>query len=481
MSSGSRILSLCGSIAILLVAVLGYVFAKAAYSPTSLFVAVMGMLFLVAIFIFYKDDCPWLKGQPLKCSTVFLIGYIITHFQVYIDVLLENIHPDDPFFMVDSSLIAKGAFLSLIGLGAFFCGYYVSKGKVIKCKKSPKVVSLGGLLTFTAIMFFVWIGVVGLNRVVYGGYAIEDEQNILLPYVSLIFSMTLWGYIFFHARNFKVRQQRPSLTFYVTSLGWFNIILFAYLTISFAVGGRSISMATACIYFLGYVYSSQVRLSKLKIFIAILGASVFLRFIGEIRTSETGVSIQERIVQVFNSENELPSFSPNTLELAGSIRCLHLALDYVPKYHSFLLGRFQLGYIMSVIPSGSRWSMLLGIMPSEFRYIGSASFVTWVRQGDNPNSGDGTTCVADIYLDFGVVGCIFAFFIWGFWVRRFDVNLYSPFFSPSLLYSFVFVYFGKAIFVSRSSILFELKSVIYLFAVIFVYELLCSKKSIPSN
>lgn len=464
---------------VLLMAIFFYFFSGGEYDRSILLTELILASILLFSFIFIGDEYAWLKGQAFKCSTLFLLGYIIVHFQLYCDVLLGNISETDRFFMVNPAVINKGGAISLAGLSSFFLGYCCSKGKIFKAK-SAGYVSIGGLIAFSAILLFVRFFLVGFDRFVYGGYA-SGGGNPLTPYISILLEMSLWACIFFHSRNFRIKGIAPSLGHFVLSFGWYNALVAGYVLSSFMLGGRQMAIAVVCIYFLGYVYASGVRISKMKLVALSVVAAFVLTFVGLARSSSTGESLSSRIATALDTEFTTDTISPYTLELGGSVRCLHWGLENVPSTHPFLFGRFQLSNICSIVPTGSRWMMLTGILPPERRYATSADFITWLIQGEVPTSGDGSTCVVDLYLDFGFWGCVFGLFTWGFWVRRFDVNLYVPHIVSPLLYAFIFVYLGKAIFLSRSSILFELKSVFWFFIIIFTYELFFSKKSFSTR
>jgi hypothetical protein len=169
------------------------------------------------------------------------------------------------------------------------------------------------------------------------------------------------------------------------------------------------------------------------------------------------------------SIERLNSISPFTQELAGSVRTLHKVVEFVPSVFGYVGGRLQIQQVLSIIPTGSRWLVLAGVVPNEFRFAGSAAYATWLLEGDNPTSGAGSTCIVDFYLDFGVPLVVAGMFVFGFWVRRFDVNMYGST-IPLWLSVSILVYLSRMIYVSRSTVLFQLKLVAWVFALLFVYQ-----------
>ena len=76
--------------------------------------------------------------------------------------------------------------------------------------------------------------------------------------------------------------------------------------------------------------------------------------------------------------------------------------NYVPRFHDYYFGKIQFGKVVAFLPFGQR------VLQLDAREYHSHSILTWlITQGAY---GTGTTAVADLYLDFGVVsvgiGCL---------------------------------------------------------------------------
>ena len=111
------------------------------------------------------------------------------------------------------------------------------------------------------------------------------------------------------------------------------------------------------------------------------------------------------------------------------------------------------------------------------KYNGSSSFVTWINQGDYPNSGDGTSCITDFYFDFGILGVIFGMFLFGLITRYIEVNLFCNYnISPIFIHVFGIIYLSNAIYIPRSSILFELRTVIWITLILMFNSLIKRNK-----
>ena len=467
--------------AVLIAALLGYFALPMSYNATILKLVVFSAALLILVFIFHKEEYSWLKGQTVKCSAFFLLGFCIVHFQDYIEVLAGNIDPGDSFLMVDSRLVCKAAILGLIALSAFFFGYFLKKGDVFRTPVASVFVPLSPLVIFNTILFPAWIYSAGLEYI-NGGYGSNGaETGVFSSYLRLIYEMSMAAVPMFHARNFRIRDVRPSLIRFIISLGWYNALLGGYLLCVMLSGDRGPIISLSLFLFLSYLYASGYRITKLKFLILALIAAAFLTILGIARSFGPGYGFTQKISMALETERRYESVLPQTAELAGSGRCLHLAMSVVPARHPFLLGRFQLHQLFAVIPTGSRWAQLSGILPNEYRYGGSANFCTWIFQGDNPSYGDGTSTTADLYLDFGMSGILVGMFLFGFFVRRMDVNMYQPRLISLFAMAMIFNYTAHSIYIGRSSILFELKPALWLFILMFVYERNFGQKFIPCD
>lgn len=474
---------LCSAI-VLVFAFLGYLFSPKEFDENILLLVLIAAGGLIALYVFSKEEYSWLKGQTVKCSSLFLFAFTVVSFQIYVDVLLGNVSPDDPFLMLRSSLICKVAFLSLSGLSAFLCGYFWQKGKIY-VSRGGEIVPLGPLIVFTTVLFPVWFFIMGPAYFT-GGYGIAGrlagvERNAFASYVALIMELMIYAIPFLHAKNLRSLRIRPSLWCFIRGMGWYNAIVVSYLLLEISSGERDVIIRALLSLGVSYFWASGFKVSRKLFCILLFSAALVLTTLGIARDFNIGGSFSEKISMAIESERPIESVFPQGQELAASVRCVHAVVDAVPSKHPHLFGGFQLQHIISPIPTGNRWCQIVGILPAKWQYGGAANFVTWLRQGDNPSYGDGTAVLVDLYLDFGILGVVSIMFLFGFWVRRFDVNLYSPYMCPTPLLAASFIYTIASVYITRSSILHELKHAVWLFIVIYVYEHAFGKKSIRSN
>jgi hypothetical protein len=232
-------------------------------------------------------------------------------------------------------------------------------------------------------------------------------------------------------------------------------------------GDRGPLMSYSLCFISGYFFVKKIKLSYKKGILFIFTGAIMISILGMVRNLNKDLSFTEKI-QLSLTENENDSrisFLPVTKELATSVRTLHHAVNYVPRNHDFLYGRFQLQHLTVALPFFSIFSPII-YEDTSWKYAGSSSFITWIRQGDFPTSGDGTSCIADFYLDFGMFGVLAGMFGFGYFMRFAEVKMYSANIPNLFVHVFIIVYLTNAIYISRSSVLFGFKSIVLIYIIL---------------
>lgn len=447
----------------------------------------VGIMLVVVIstlsFLFMKEDNLLLKGQYLSPLYLFLFGYLVVHFQFYFDILLGNITETESWLFVAPSLIPKAAMVSTMGLLSFYVGYLShSDSEEIVCieEEEMQIYPLNILILISCFLLLIFLNFAGLNYILggYGGDA-QIEVGGIAAYSELLLQLSFYASMILNARNAKTLYIEYTFKEYVKSYGLFFYIPFvSYNCMVMLSGDRGPMISLVIGYIVSYTYIAKNRI-KLPVLLAVfLGGMSFITILGMTRTfSKDGLSFREKMELAFRGEtiNRYDSFSPNTAELAGSVRTLHMSINYVPEQHSFLYGLFQFKYVMAVVPFIS--SVTNQVFDPQYKYKGSASFITWIEQGDRPSSGAGSTCVADLYLDFGLIGVIIGFFFFGRFVQNIEYKLYiqqniSLWLHTLCLYSVV-----VSLYAARSSILFHLRAIVWLYIILFAYQYVCKKRA----
>ena len=438
--------------------------------------------FLLFLFFFKKEKNVNLKGMYMKHSTLIIIGYIIVHFQVYIDYILNNIDSSNFRLWVNHTIVVKSMVLSSIGLVSFCLGYLLHKDNVYGRNHKEEIVKEKiysvRLLTYIAAVLLVLYFYYANPQYLAGYYGIES-LGIGAGYIAMFFRVIIIAILIQNNRNIIIeRKNVTNIIVYLKLQGWaFNIIIAIYLLSVILSGDRNPIYEISIAYFSGYLFVSKVRI-KLSSFITLLILGVIvLSILGEARTLDRKDSLSIRLKTSLKSESyySYNSIIPQTRELASSIRALHATVDYVPEKHSFLYGRFQLQQLLSVIPFISIFYSSI-FDDISFKYGGSANFITWIDQGEHIYSGEGSSVIADFYFDFGLLGVIIGMLCFGYLMRSAELSMYNKKLPTLFANAFFVWYLNVSIYISRSSFCTELKFVFWLYLILIFNNYIINRK-----
>lgn len=438
----------------------------------------------VSLIIFYskREKYVLLKRQFFKHSNLVILGFIIVHFQYYIDLSLGNIDVDETNIWINSSIILLSFTISLIGLFSFFLGYSSFKKKLVNHIVRMNTITDTRLLTFFAFIFFI-LYFVTANKVYFlGNYGdVQGGVGKTATYMSLLMEVFLLASLIQKSINIKVLDF-TSISF-ITFIKIFKYDLFfvvlPYLLLVLISGDRGPIITFSLIYLSGYLYITHKRINIIIIGGLLVFGAFAIGVLGQVRKLSSEMSFIEKVKIVLTDDemSESSSFSPKTVELAGSVRSLHTIVNYVPSNHDFMYGRFQFQQISAAVP------FISFIYPALFddlssKYKGSASFVTWINQGENPLYGEGTTSITDFYVDFGIIGVLIGMFLFGYIIRFMEITMYVSHTNSIFLTILFMVYFSKSIYIARSSVFFELRTVVWVFIVLSVYKLFFRERQV---
>ena len=194
------------------------------------------------------------------------------------------------------------------------------------------------------------------------------------------------------------------------------LLVAVYLLLFLSIGDRGAAVEVTFTFLV--LFGAIVRPISFKEFtgIILLGAIV-LTLIGLGRSSTS----DENILVAGANKIEFQSNYDATMELANSVRTLYNGLSNVPEQHDYFLGKLWIKNFLALIPlSQNVYFQLTDDKPYEF---GSAAYITYIRFGTKSPSGEGTSLIADIYLNFGLIGVIFFMFLLGLFIKKLQNEL----------------------------------------------------------
>lgn len=420
-----------------------YACAPSTYSPSYLGVTLLLAVFAVCVWCTRKEACPYLSGRTFLPSSIFIVGFLIVHFQADIDLLLgfadSNLYRWGPV-----SAVNKAAALSLCGLIAFFLGMlrrvypsnrnWNAEGKVECYTLFPSTIFCFGLF----ILFLAtvnWSFFQGGHLARMGGND-EAAMGSIAVYIDMLLQAGLLVPLFFYLRTIFSQRLSPSsgapanFLAVVRGLGPLYLgILSTYSFLMLLSGRRSVPLA----YFLALVFvflaSTRRKTSIFLLGLVIFVGGLFMYGVGIARTEVFyEAPLSEKVEAGWAATKEMltgerASVSPATVELASSVRSLHIVVDQVPTSYPYTYGRMALANITSAVPFLNSQvlgqTLYAGMIPS------SASYATYIDQGDRVYSGIGSTIILDFFFDGGIFPVIIGMFIVGFMFRRVEVYFWS--------------------------------------------------------
>lgn len=441
-----------------------------------LLIATIAVLF----FIFKKEKNKEQKGQYLKHSTLALVGIAVVFFQYPLDYVLGNINGSNMFIWVNKHIVIRSLTISVIGLICFLLGYFLYRRRPKMMRKQIalpiKVNILNVLAAIVLLIYFLTV-----NPLYLAGYYGAVQIGANASYAIMFFQLFIFASVIQKCRNMLLLNNIPSsFKQYLRRIGWPLIVMISIYLLSVLISGdRGPLIDYSLLVFSGYYVVTKKKLAlKYAILLIFSGASV-ITLLGMARSLNRSLSLADRIEQsISNNSATNKSIFPQTLELAGSIKTLNTAVDYVPEKHGFFYGRFQFQQIAQTIPFFSIfYPLIFNDKTTRYvrydnsgsggnRYSSSATYITWIRRGDFPTSGDGTSCMTDFYLDFGLVGVIAGMFLFGYLMRFSEINMYTTYIPGLFIHVFCIVYLCAALYIARGTLFADLKTVVWIYVIL---------------
>jgi len=431
-------------------------------------------IFSLFVFSLRTETNKYLKNQYLKILYLFLVGFIIVHFQIYVEYSLDNYKFFGRDYFLDESLVSKAILISSIALNTFLIGYLSYKNNNIRINKSNIIYHPTQIILFFNFVLFIFFLITNDTSYYSGGYGEGGEVLSGFPgFFQQFYVFSIISYVTVITRNSIVCQTKVNNIISFISLfnKFFLLFVTIFLFLILLSGDRGPIIQIGIVFLASFLIITKRKLNLIVILLFLIVSSSFFSFIGYYRTFKETNSIVNKIelaVEAKKVSGKSKAFSPNTLELAGSVTTFHAALIYTEN-GSYTYGIFQGYQLLSIVP-GFRF-LFKNITGIDGDNVVSTKFLTILIQGDNITHGSGTTAIADVYLDFGLIGTIIIFFVFGYFLRKLEFKIFSDIIPSVLNLTFFFVFISKAVYIGRSQIVFVLKEaiIVYLIIVILFY------------
>ncbi len=430
-------------------------------------------------FICKKDRDSQFRKVGLRPVHFFLLSFLIVFFQRPLDYVIGLVS-DKQYLIGNTSLMPMCVKYASIGLMFFFIGYYIKPDPVVsvsqqKINKSLKKAPTWFFSLMTSICLLLIVVLVP-RSIRFGGYG-----QAFLDSAGPFNYLSSWIRVFFIAYYIQTfcndlgtqKYEGLSIIVFIKKLGlWHLINMLFYFFMILNLGDRGPVIITLTALYIAYIMICRRRINTVFIISALLIGISFSALLGQSKEYRGNNNIFERIDETRrnNSFRGRTSIIPVTEELAISYTALAHAMEYVPDNIPYTYGMLQLGYALSAIPfSNSLLSKVIDLPGN------SSSLVTFFIQGDNRSSGRGTSCIADFYIDGGLLFIIIGMFIWGIVVRRFEFRLISDSKLSLFIFCVAFHFLSYMFYIPRSCVMAPFKYGIWLFAIMFLYQKLAPR------
>lgn len=443
-------------------------------SKTSLTITLIMIFSCVAVFLLCKDDDKLQNRNYLRIGPIFVVGYVIVHFFNYLAYLLSEIDFLAGYGFYRETIINEAAINSSCALVAFMIGYLVIT-KPFKCKRK-KTYNVGLYLDCLALFFFFIFYVSVDKRYFNGGYGEVFNSGGISSITGISQNLCVASVI--GSSCSKLYQfSKITLLDYIRSYSkLYYFVVFVFLFLIIMSGDRTPLIQIGMCYFSVFFLINKKRMTFVKIILPMSMAVVFLYFLGNLRAIQGDFSIKKMEETSTMISDELGKRSivfAVTYELSGVARSYHVIYNYTERNGTFY-GLAFFDQILGVIP-GLRPLLvypLLGIENSDKFNTNKIS----TRELQRDDAGMGTTCCADIYINFGFVGTIIVFLFFGFLFKKFDLELYNSKYNLFVI-ALAINYLTFAIYMGRGKFSTPLTISMYTFFLIYVASAMNTKSN----
>ena len=449
----SSIIIILNSI-IIIISLVIWAIIPSCYDETIMCITLFMSLLSVLSYIVTINNDKKMRGQYLRTSYVFFIGFLIVFFQKNVDLVLHYINKSDDVFASDS-IICSCALFSLIGLSSFVIGSSIAVLKLKPFKKVQMTSVPISFISFQKLLFIFFVALYvyfNLSSILSGSFiyneeAMAESAGSLSNYSVVMIQVLIFTILSCNVLTYRnVGNKATPLSFIRMNGLIFLVPLIIYLSLVFMTGDRGPILTTVLAYTITYIIATQKKIKFVTLFLAIFIGSTVLSIIGTVRKSNNLLTVHEMLS--YNNQGNEESILPVTKELADSYNTFTYSVAKVPCQHDYFYGMMKLRDLGYSVPFLYR--AIPFIYSKNEHENGSTSYCTCLIQGLNRTYGNGSSLLADIYLDFGLIGIIFVMMLLGFLIVYIDNILFHST-SPYWLVTSV-ACFSYSIYLSRATL-----------------------------
>lgn len=410
------------------------------------------------------------KMQYLRPFFILLLGMTIVNFQVIIDTLFTSFKTELIIWNFQN-YIGQCLYLGVIAQSSLTIGYvyYRYDYADIDEKEDQSVTAfdipkyLWGI--FLLALFAIFILTIDVQTFLRGDASVNDgsfdrKVGTLALYSELILNAFFVIIISAITNTFSNNEHKSVRKYFHAFPIVFWIVFIAYLFLRLLSGDRGPVIYNLATLLFAYVYATKHIFSIRSLVSLLLIGALGITIIGIARKKASTLTFESKIVYAIEEfrRSNVQSLIPVTQELAGSVKVTAIAIRGIERESIEQgYGRYNIMEWTNAIPFSSK--LIYTIFPSlKDKSFIPTEILTVEGSGEKYSSGLGNTSIADVYLDFGVIGIPILFFLFGLIYRKIDdIVVERKNVSPYLL-TFALFMSSHAIYIGRSSFSFIIAS-----------------------
>lgn len=401
-----------------------------------------------------------IKGNYITLTFLFLLSLLIVHFQYYLDYTLSFRTELDTKYYLDYAIVPKAITIAVVScifylIGSTFSSFRFSPDSNNKIYQNRHFSLI--FLKITLVSFFllnIYSTPLDYYNGNYGEYLNLGKTSYLQLKSNHLLQISIWSYIVASVIIIASKESIVNISFikYILKFGFiFVAVMTIYCILTLLSGSRGPVIKIGILLYVGYLVTQKKTVNVVALFVLMYIVGYSVEFIGYFRNVDgdlnflTKFNLALELREALNESSNQNSIFPPSTELAGSIFAYHtVVMDQ--EHNEILYGLGALGSFVSIFPG-------LGTLISNafnVDFIGSSQYITELL---GTSYGTGTTALADIYLNFGFIGTIIIFTIFGYFLTNLDNKALTSFKNNDLIVQVAFmVLISNAIYLGRSSI-----------------------------
>lgn len=395
------------------------------------------------------------RGLYVRPTLLFTLGFVIVFFQRNLDCVLGVASINEIASYFPPIVAIKCCIYASIGLCSFFCGNSIAM--LIRREYTSIQTSVIGsrYMLFARILFYIFACgyFITTARSILSGEFIYNEEAMALRagsfsnYSNVMTNVMIYVLLAANVNNLRKETEDISFKRLVLANGWLvNSFLLFFLFLQFLVGDRGPIISLVLANVVAFYALTRKKIRLIFLLLILIGGAFVLTAIGSVRRTTNTLSMSDIIA--YEKTKNTSTISPTTMELAGSYNTFVYTVANVPSKRDYFYGKMQLRELVISVP------FLYRFVPWAFSDIShensSTDYCTFLIQGYNRTYGNGSSLLADIYLDFGLYGIIFVMFLIGLLLYKLDFELY---YGGNLSWILLgIVIFSFSLYVSRATL-----------------------------